>query len=293
MKLKRPVTEVITARTSRRRYEERPIDGESRGVLEDFLSSEAATAVPFDTALRFELVAATEGDRSALRGLGTYGMIRGAPGFVVGAVSPSWKDMEDYGYAMERIILLATDLGLGTCWLGGTFTKSSFASKISTQEQEVVPAVAAIGHATEQRGAMDKVIRWGAGSKKRRPWEELFYAESFTNPLTSSSAGELATPLEMVRRAPSASNKQPWRVVASADGTTAHFFLQRDPQYNRNIKTMQLADLQRIDMGIGMCHFELTVREQGLEGAWSTDSPDIGRLPPGTEFITSWTRSDH
>ena len=49
--------------------------------------------------------------------------------------------MEDFGYLMERVILYATALGLGTCWLGGTLTKSSFAEKIDLRAGEmfVVP----------------------------------------------------------------------------------------------------------------------------------------------------------
>jgi len=34
-----------------------------------------------------------------------------------------------------------------------------------------------------------------------------------------------------------------------------------------------MADLQRVDMGIAMCHFELAVREAGIEGRWVTDQP--------------------
>lgn len=288
MKLSRPVTENIRIRSSRRRYDDRPIEGDARGVLEDFLSSSSSFDVPFGSEVRFQLIAATEGDRSSLKGLGTYGMIRGAPGFIVGAVKRSWKDMEDYGFAMEHAILLATDLNLGTCWLGGTFTKSRFAEKISLREDELVPAVTAIGHATDQRSAMEKVIRWGAKSKKRHPWNKLFFSESFERTLSPEDAGDLSTTLEMVRLAPSASNKQPWRAVVAPDGASAHFFLQRDPGYNRNIKAMKLADLQRVDMGIALCHFWLTAREEGLEGSWSTDPPDVGRVPDGTEFIASW-----
>jgi nitroreductase len=61
-----------------------------------------------------------------LKGLGTYGFIKGATGFIMGTVGHSEKNLEDYGYVMERAILFATDIGLGTCWFGGTFTRSRF-----------------------------------------------------------------------------------------------------------------------------------------------------------------------
>ena len=68
---------------------------------------------------------------------------------MVGAVEPGSGDLEDYGYCLERAVLAATDLGLGTCWLGGTFNKSSFARKIDIAEGEVMPAVIAMGYPTE------------------------------------------------------------------------------------------------------------------------------------------------
>lgn len=288
MKLSRPIAEIVRIRSSKRRYEDRPIEGDARGVLEDFFSSSSSLDLPFGSETRLQLIAANEGDRSSLKGLGTYGIIRNAPGFIVGAVKSSWKDMEDYGFAMERAILLATDLGLGTCWLGGFFTKSSFAVKIDARDDEIVPAVTAIGHATEQRSAMEKVIRWSAKSKKRNPWNDLFFSENFERTLSPDEAGELSTALEMVRLAPSASNKQPWRAVIAPDRASVHFFLERTPGYTANIKKMNLADLQRVDMGIALCHFWLTAREDGLEGRWSTEPPDVGRVPESTEFIASW-----
>ena len=57
-------------------------------------------------------------------------IFKGATGFIVGAAERTPKDLEDFGYLMEHVILFATDLGMGTCWLGGTFSKSRFAGKI-------------------------------------------------------------------------------------------------------------------------------------------------------------------
>jgi len=53
-------------------------------------------------------------------------------------VGPGAKNLEDYGYLMEAIILKATELNLGTCWLGGSFTQSNFARKINAADNEIV-----------------------------------------------------------------------------------------------------------------------------------------------------------
>jgi nitroreductase len=287
MDFSRPITEIIRARSSRRRYQERPIDEAKRAALAGFVAEGLPT--PFGSPVRLALVAATERDRLALKGLGTYGMIRGAPGFIVGAVKPAWKDMEDYGYALERAILVATDLGLGTCWLGGTFTRSAFARAIGAAPGETVPAVAAVGHHTDRRGAVEEVVRWGAKSARRNLWGEMFFAGSFASPLAPGEAGPIETALEMTRLAPSASNKQPWRVVVEPGSATAHFFVQRDPAYSRTLAVASLADLQRIDLGIAMCHFELTARATGGPGgAWAADAPQVGPLPELTEYVATW-----
>ena len=51
---------------------------------------------------------------------------------------------------------------------------------------------------------------------------------------------------------------------------------------------MQLADLQRVDMGIAMCHFELAARERGLAGHWVVDDPRIEQPDENTEYTASW-----
>ncbi|MBU4444830.1 MAG: hypothetical protein L6422_01520 [Candidatus Marinimicrobia bacterium] len=46
-------------------------------------------------------------------------------------------------------------------------------------------------------------------------------------------------------------------------------------------------DLQRVDIGIAMCHFELSARELQLSGHWQAVDPGIAH-PEGTEYILSW-----
>jgi hypothetical protein len=237
--------------------------------------------------VRFHLVAATEQDRSSLKGLGTYGVIRGATGFIVGAVRHSKKNLEDYGYLMERAILYATDIGLGTCWLGGTFTRSRFAKKISAANAEIIPAVTSIGYSAE-RGRFEGRMRELVGADNRQPWENLFFRKGFGDPLPSDEAEAYAEPLAMVRIGPSASNKQPWRIVK--DANTWHFYMKRTKGYGTTLtfKLLRLADLQRVDMGIAMSHFELTANECGLKGKWVVKEPHIEKPDRLTEYSVSW-----
>ena len=85
-------------------------------------------------------------EQDEIKTLGTYGFIKGASVFIVGAVAKGEWAMEDYGYCMEKNILAATHLGLGTCWLGGTFNRSASASRISKRDDEVIPAITPVGY---------------------------------------------------------------------------------------------------------------------------------------------------
>jgi nitroreductase len=284
--MQKPVAEIIRQRFSCRTYLDQPIDEERRRQLTEFLG--ANSVGPLGTRARFALVAATPGDNKALRGLGTYGFIKGATGFIVGATERSPKDMEDFGYLMEHAILVATDLGLGTCWLGGTFSKSRFAAKIGVRRGEIVPAVTAIGNIDQGPHTRDW-IRKNARGTSRLPAGQLFFDQRFGQPLPECGTDAHAAPLEAVRWAPSASNKQPWRIVRTENAF--HFHLVRTKGYGKGsllFFLLQLADLQRVDLGIAMCHFELTARELGLAGRWVVQDPKIAKPDDRAEYIVSW-----
>jgi len=279
---KRSVIDLVHERTSWRKYARQPIPADKMKQLRAFLDD--LPIGPFGTPLRFTIAVATPADPQALKTLGTYGFIRDPAAFIIGAVKTGERDLEDYGYVMQMIILLATELDLGTCWLGGTFNKSAFARRIGKSADETVPAVAALGCRTGARGTMDRFIRWGAGSKNRLPFKNLFASQAANAPLTHAAADAYSLPLEMVRLGPSASNKQPWRMLLGRD--RAHLFLLRTPGYNKQY--LRIADIQRLDMGIAMCHFELAARELGIMGAWGKAEQAPASPWEKAEYVATW-----
>lgn len=290
MQYPQPVTTLIERRFSCRTYRDEPLKDERRHALAAYLAG--LQRGPFGTSLRFELVAASGEDGQTLRGLGTYGFIKNAPGFILGAVPIAGRmNLEDFGYAMEDAILFATALGLGTCWLGGTFRKSAFAARLALGEDEVMPCVTSVGRPAGQRSLMDRLIRPVTGARHRLPWPSLFFDGRFGVPLSPGHAGPFAGPLEMVRLAPSASNKQPWRVVR--EGPAWHFYLERTPGYLQGLGSYFVtADLQRVDMGIALCHFALAAREAGLDGRWALDEPSLSLPGDRTEYTATWLAGD-
>ena len=273
-------SQLIQFRTSWRSCTGEPIPPEKLSLLDAFVGSKSRGI--FGDSVRFELVAARSDDSNELKGLGTYGFIRGASGFVVGAVDKHINNLEDYGLLMEDIVLFATDLGLATCWLGGSFQKDNFSARINIQDHEVVPAVVSVGIGADNRNLVDRVIRNVAGSKKRLPWNLLFFDSDCSTPLSRAVAQEFAVVFDMVRLSPSASNKQPWRIVR--DGSSIHLFLQRTTGYRKPM----FSDLQRIDVGIAMSHFTAVARELNMEGSWERSELSINQ-PDNWEYIITWT----
>jgi hypothetical protein len=51
-------------------------------------------------------------------------------------------------------------------------------------------------------------------------------------------------------------------------------------------KAIKRIDLQKVDMGIAMCHFELLAKELGLKGNWQQQGIRISS--DDKEYITSW-----
>ncbi|HTX70960.1 MAG TPA: nitroreductase family protein [Thermoleophilia bacterium] len=283
--------ELIDRRYSCRTYEDRPLAAADRAVLEAFLASR--TRGPLGSAARFRLLAAAPDDASELRRLGTYGFIKGATAFLVGAVRKGPRDHEDYGCLMEEIVLEATRLGLGTCWLGGTFTRGTFTSRFGgVGRDETIPAVVSTGYPGEDG---TERIRERTEGTRRFPPAELFFAEEWMEPLgedpaaLAAAADGYADALEAVRMAPSATNRQPWRIVRR--GRDWHFYLARTKGYGRGslgFRLLRIADLQRVDLGIAMCHFELVAREHGLAGAWTVADPGIALPAASIEYTATW-----
>jgi hypothetical protein len=274
-------TDTIKKRVSCRTYENKPLSESDQQKLKDVLSQNVQG--PFGNQIRFELIDLTEKEHKQLKTLGAYGFIKGATTFIVGAVTKGSLDMEDYGYCMEKNILVATYLGLGTCWLGGTFNRSASASRINKREDEVIPAITPVGYPKDKKSIMDSTIRFIVKSSSRKAWEELFFDGDTGRPLPRDVAGKYELPLACVRIGPSASNRQPWRVVKEKGGEVFHFYISRTPGYAEKYPEVSLQD---VDMGIAICHFEIALQDMNLKGSWQ-----IVQSPPpqrGLEYIVSW-----
>jgi hypothetical protein len=211
--------------------------------------------------------------------VGTYGMISGATDYIAVIARREGNDPVEIGRLFETAVLQLADLGLDTCWLGGSFNRNDFEGRLDLGSSEYIPIVSPVGYGKERFSILDSSVRAMVGADTRKPWNEMFFNENALNPLEKDKAGAFRIPLEMVRLGPSASNKQPWRVITDSKG--CHFYLSRDKGYG--LKTY---DLQLNDIGIAMCHFELTASQWGMAGSWKSEAHPAA--PSEWEYVRSY-----
>lgn len=278
MKIKYPVEKTVTSRSSVRTYEPKPLSPE---LKEKIIAYSGKLDNPFGVKVSFRLIEKEDTDGKKL---GTYGMIKGAQDFI-GATVPDTKSApEALGYSFEKLILYAASLGVGTCWLGGTFKRGEFAGAMDVKENELFPIVSPIGYPTEKRRFAESLVRKVVKADKRFNWGKLFFQEDFSHPLTKEKAGKYAFPLEMVRLGPSASNKQPWRIVRSRGAY--HFYEAKTPGYAEPGGF----DMQQLDVGIAACHFHLAALEKALPGHFEKLEGIGTGAPENVRYLFSWIK---
>lgn len=279
MEFKRKVSTLIEERVSTRTYVNKEMDIDIKGQVERILldSEEHAKVIP-DLKARFVL---TTRDQMKSEKVGTYGVIYGANTYIVGIVDKKKKNPAAFGELFETIILRLTDLNLQTCWLGGTFKKTDFEKNINLDENEEIAIISPVGYGKDKARIFETAMRKLIKADQRKSWEMLFFEGDFNTSLTHKNAGIYEKPLEMVRLAPSASNKQPWRVLKIDENF--HFYLKRTPGYGVTGFDMQLNDI-----GIAKCHFNLTLKELGVDGKWCVDNPNVAT--DNLEYVYTWCK---
>ena len=262
------IVETIQKRHSVRTYTDEPLRNEHIVQIKQYIGQLQA---PFGIKARIELIH-IHSNETPIK-LGTYGWINGACDYMVLIFEEAPFAETGAAYMFEQAILFCTGLGLGTCWLGGSFNRSDFKKQIQLKTNEKLKIVSPVGYQSDKKRFLEKyVIRAEKKHSFRKPFRELFFNKNFDNPLTETNAGLFLIPLEMVRLTPSANNNQEWRVLL--EDKAIHFYKSPYPLFDS------------IDIGIALCHFELTCKELGIEGKFEImkDFPVNDKI----KYVISW-----
>lgn len=243
----------IPERRSRRRFDGRSLTPEQVAAL-----TQACREFRPWPAARVELI--NEAPTDVMTGLiGGYGRFPGAAAYLafIGG-SDAAVTSAQIGYTGEAMVLEATALGVGSCWVGGLFRRSAVAARLALGGDERLAAVAPLGHALTDPTALDLLIRGAVQPQRRKPLTAIYSGELMTTWLLPA--------LEAARLAPSAVNRQPWLFRLAGQSVTCE--VQGGvPQF------------AHLDCGIAMLHFELGARQAGVIGHWEwLTGKEVGRF---------------
>ena len=261
---------IIQGRKSVRSFDGTPVTEEDRVKLEQYIET---IENPFGVPVRFVLMDAKE------HGLSSP-VLSGEKLYVAGMVAKMPNAEVAYGYAFEKLVLYAWSLGIGTTWIGGTMKREVFEKAAGVGEGELMPCVSPLGYPAKKRSIKEAMMRKGVGADNRLPAEKIFFDGAWDKGLSMEKQIPMANLIEMVRWAPSAVNKQPWRVIVTPDA--CHIYEKKDKGYVGE----KTGDLQKIDVGIALCHLVMGLEEQGIIPAVTVEDPGFA-IPEGAEYIAT------
>ena len=233
--------EAVEKRISCRAYAAQPLDEATLQKLCSYVEElRQASGMPF------QLCTAPAG-KAAVKLSGT--MFSGTVSVcaaLVGGDDP--LSAEKVGYYGQDLVLYATRLGLGTCWVAGTFDRASVAVTIGDGEKlwDVIP----IGYAAQKIPAKQKLIRASIRARDRA-------LEAFVeSDVPFSSLPEwVQRGVTAVRLGPSAVNQQPVNIVYQGGQVSARLWKKAN-------------DLVYNDLGIAKRQFEAGAVACGMNGQW-------------------------
>jgi nitroreductase len=117
---------------------------------------------------------------------GLNGWLKQAPVIVVACADP--KDsgdrngmnyyLVDVGISMQQLVLAATALELGTCWIGA-FDEAKIKKTLEIPENIKVVAMTPLGYPADKEGLGSKLIRSVIGAGKRKPLKDIVHREKW------------------------------------------------------------------------------------------------------------------
>jgi nitroreductase len=270
--------EMIGRRVSRRQFDGRSVPPELRERLEVFCDGASAPAgapgapqvTPGEVPAPARVCLVDDPAHQLFTGLiGGYGKVVGTPlaaAFVgrAPADAPAPDDVQAAtGYVGEGLVLEATRLGLGTCWIAGSFDKAGAAELVDLAHGEQVIAVTPLGYPTRRPGSGERLLRTMVKASARISVEKIA-----PGILDGSWPQWAVSAVQAARLAPSGANRQPWRFRLDGDALVM----------GRADKLYWTAP---IDFGIARLHVEVGAQHEGVKGTWTMlGEPDVARFAP-------------
>lgn len=177
----------------------------------------------------------------------TYGSVEGAAWYILIGIADTPASYLSTGFRMEQVAIKIVDMGLGSNFMTDTFKGGAFAGAADFPAATPLHVIMPVGVPADKERLVEKLTHMALRSRSRKP-----FGETFGNVPEDSVFRQ---PLEMMRLAPSAYNKQPWR--AQTDGNSVWFY--QVPSTD-----------SLIGMGNGLANFYLALKQSGKAGKFLT-----------------------
>lgn len=220
-------TKAIELRSSRRTYTDMPIEKTSMERLNNLIA-----LCNSESGLNLQMYV---NDNNAFTGLKmSYGLFKNVRNYIALVGKKDDNNLhEKLGYYGEKIVLEATLLNLGTCWVGGTYDKKT--CKCEVADDEVLIGIITIGHVPDDRTLKERII-YSLIHRKTKEIKDMLSSDT-------EIPKWMLKAMKAVQRAPSAINMQPVR------------FEYKNGQLSANI--IRNNGFELIDLGIAKLHFEI------------------------------------
>lgn len=190
---------------------------------------------------RFQLV--LNDDTPFTGKMGSYGLFKGVKNYIAAVIDTGVNGHDQIaGYAGQKIVMDAVLAGLGTCFIGGTFSSDKL--PVQMRAGEVVRYIIAVGHEASNQRLLAKLFVSVAHRKHVSPQQ---FFDSGKSAKTIDEARilypRIDEALEAIACAPSARNLCPTRIWLDADG-------------NICAGTVSDGGFSQVDLGIAQFNFE-------------------------------------
>lgn len=174
--------DVIHARTSIREYSEKPVEDEK--ILYVLECARLAPSAANKQCWRFIVIKNTETIAHIAKTSVINRWLKTAPVLIVCCADPTESVTKnsiqyytvDAAIAVEHLILAATDVGLGTCWVAG-FHEEKLKKLLDIPRRIRIVALTPLGYPVAQKGIVERITKTLLQSKKRKTVKEIIHHE--------------------------------------------------------------------------------------------------------------------
>lgn len=181
----------------------------------------------------------------------SYGMFKNVTNYMAAIIDPSYEFAEERaGFFAEKFVLKMVEIGLGTCFVGGTFSREDLDPRVEVYEK--VPFVVTFGYSDIKNTPMLGKLTSKIAHRKDRRLESFFKGTELEKQMLEDSGIDMELALKAVKLAPSALNKQPVRLTCFGNADSCRLGAEVE-DYSNNA----------VDLGIAKCNVQNVI-----EGEW-------------------------